>query len=71
VKIEAMYIGPNGHYKLNTGRLYKIKLWVHKDCIYVKRNKHTIIGYTSIPAILRHWKFTDRNGYTKVEEEIE
>ena len=70
MKVEAMYIGPNGNYKLITGRRYKIKLWVHKDCIYVKRSKKTIIGYTSIPNMLRQWKFADGNGYTKVEEEL-
>ena len=71
MKVEAMYIGPNGNYKLVTGRMYKIKLWVHKDCIYVRRNKNTIIGYNSIPKMLRQWKFADKRGYTKVEEEIE
>ena len=59
MKIEATYVGPNGNYKLVTGRLYKIKIWVHKDCIYVKRGKKIIIGYTSIPGLLRHWKFTE------------
>lgn len=71
MKVEAMYIGPNGNYKLVTGRIYRIKLWVHKDSIYVRRNKNTIIGYNSIPKMLRQWKFADRRGYTKVEEEIE
>ena len=71
MKVEAMYIGPNGNCKLVTGRMYRVKLWVHKGCIYVRRNKNTIIGYNSIPNMLRQWKFTDKNGYTKVEEEIE
>ena len=71
MKVEAMYIGPNGNYKLVTGHSYKIKLWVHKNRIYAERNKNVIIGYNSIPNILRRWRFIDKNGYTKVEEEIE
>ena len=45
MKVEAMYIGPNGNYKLVTGHSYRVKLWVHKGSIYVKRDKKTIIGY--------------------------
>lgn len=71
MKVEAMYIGPNGNYKLVTGHSYRVKLWVHKGSIYVKRDKKTIIGYDSVPGMLRHWRFADKNGYTKVEEEME